>query len=148
MTQRLDARLNPHAPAVLSIFRIIFGLLFLCHGAAALFGVLGGPKVPVGTWPYWWAGLLELVCGILIAVGFLTRPAAFIASGMMAFAFFTEHLPNGFWPIQNGGEMSVMYCFAFLLLVFTGPGSFAVESQMGRGRLASNTTAPRRRWRR
>ena len=68
MTQQLDARLNPHAPAVLSLFRVIFGLLLLCHATQKMFGWPLGPQAPVGTWPYWWAGLIELVCGILITL--------------------------------------------------------------------------------
>jgi len=67
--------------------------------------------------------------GALITVGFATRPAAFIAAGEMAVAFFTQHLPGGFWPINNGGELAVMFCFGFLLLVFSGPGVYGIESR-------------------
>lgn len=148
MTANLDARLNPQAPAVLSLFRVIFGLLFLCHATQKLFGWPIGPQVPSGTWPFWYAGIIELVCAILITLGLFTRIAAFVASGEMAFAFFTQHFPKGFWPIENGGELAVMNCFAFLLLVFTGGGLYALDSRMGRGRVARSTAAPRRRWRR
>jgi putative oxidoreductase len=134
MTQRLDARLNPHSPTVLSVFRVIFGLLFLLHGLSKLIGWPVGPQVPAGTWPFWFAGIIELVTGILITLGLFTRPAAFIACGEMAVGFFTQHLPNGFWPIANGGELAVLYCFAFLLLTFTGPGAYALDTRVGRGR--------------
>ena len=150
MTHNLDARLNPHAPAVLSLFRVVVGLLFTCHGLSHLFGwpEAAGPAAPVGVFPYWWAGVLELVTGILVTIGWFTRLAAFIASGVMAFAYFTQHIETGFLPIVNGGELAVLYCFAFFLLVFTGGGAFAVESRMGRGRVAGGAAAPRRRWRR
>ena len=75
----------------------------------------------------WWAGALELLLGGLIVLGLFTRPAAFVASGMMAVAYFWMHLPDSFWPSVNGGEAAVLYCFAFLLLVFTGPGSLAIS---------------------
>jgi putative oxidoreductase len=133
MTTNLDARLNPHAPAVLSIFRVVFGLLFLCHATSHLFGwPMAAQQAPVGTWPFFYAGVLELVTAILITVGLFTRIAAFIASGVMAFAFFTQHLPTGIIPMTNGGELAVLYCFAFLLLVFTGGGAFAIESRRRR----------------
>ena len=142
MMSNLDARLTPHAPAVLSLFRIVFGLMFFIHGTTIVFGwPVGGAKAPVGTWPFWWSGLIELVAGLLIAIGLFTRPAAFIACGEMAVAYFWQHLPHGFWPIQNKGELAVLYCFAFLLLVFTGPGSYAVESRMGRGRVVTGRPA-------
>ena len=129
----LDARLSPHAPAVLSLFRVIFGLLFLCHASAHLFGWPSGPAAPVGVWPYFYAGCIELVAGVLITLGLFTRVAAFFASGVMAFAFFTQHLPTGIIPMNNGGELAVLYCFAFFLLVFTGGGTFALDA-MRRGR--------------
>jgi putative oxidoreductase len=148
MTQQLDARLNPHAPAVLSLFRVVFGLLFLNHAVSHLFGwpAAAGPAAPVGVWPYWWAGVLELVTSVLITIGLFTRIAAFVASGIMAFAYFTQHLPNAFPPLlPAGGEPAVMNCFAFLLLVFTGGGLYALDS---RRRTRVVTTTRRRGWRR
>lgn len=151
MTQHLETRLNPHAPTVLSLFRIFFGLLFLCHGTTGIFGWPGGPVVPSGGLE-WFAGLIELITGVLITLGLFTRPAAFVASGEMAVAFFTQHLPHGFWPINNGGELAVMFCWAFFLLVFTGPGAYALETRVGRGRALSlrrsSLRKPQRRWRR
>jgi putative oxidoreductase len=151
MTQQLETRLNPHAPTVLSLFRIFFGLLFLCHGTSGIFGWPAGPAVPSGALE-WFAGLIEVITGVLITLGLFTRPAAFVASGVMAVAFFTQHLPRGFWPINNGGELAVMFCWAFFLLIFTGPGAYALETRVGRGRAVSvrrsSLRRPQRRWRR
>ena len=130
MTQRLETRLNPHAPKVLSLFRIFFGLLFLCHGTSLIFGWPAAVVAPSGSL-FWLSGLIELITGILIALGLFTRPAAFIASGEMAVAYFTQHLPHGFWPIGNGGELAVMFCWAFFLLVFIGPGAYALDARGG-----------------
>lgn len=108
----LDARLAGFHSPVLSAFRIIFGLLFTIHGSQKLFGwpvAAPGGTAEVGSFPFWWAGLIEFVLGILITVGFFTRIAAFIASGEMAFAYFYQHWPPlkgggaSFWPIANGG---------------------------------------------
>ena len=133
MAHNLEARLTPHLPIALSVFRVIFGLLFLSHG---LSGVIGWPAAghvaPVGQWPDFYAAWIELITGGLITVGLFTRPAAFVASGEMAFAYFTAHFPNGFFPISNHGEASVMYCFAFLLLVFAGGGPYGLEGRHGR----------------
>ncbi len=108
----------------------MFGLLFLSHGLSSVIGwPAAGHVAPVGQWPDFYAGWIELITGALITVGLFTRPAAFLASGEMAFAYFTVHLPNGFFPINNHGEASVMYCFAFLLLVFIGPGAYALDSR-------------------
>lgn len=135
MPRNLEARLNGYLPIVLSVFRFVFGLLFLCHGTS---GVLGWPSAghvaAVGQWPDFYAAWIELITGALIALGLFTRPAAFLASGEMAFAYFTVHAPDGFFPINNHGEASVMYCFAFLLLVFSGGGPYGLEGRM-RGRL-------------
>ncbi|WP_212763792.1 DoxX family protein [Streptomyces sp. I05A-00742] len=128
LTDRLDAA----RPYVLSLFRIVVGLLFACHGAASLFGVLGGAAgqggtLEAGSWPGWYAAVIQLVCGVLVMLGIGTRGAALIASGSMAYAYFDVHQKLDLWPIQNGGEASVMFCWAFLLLVFTGPGPIALS---------------------
>src|SRR3712207_4644868 len=91
-----------------SVFRVVIGLLFSLHGAGTVLGVFGGNKgsgeaLPMGQWPGWWAGLIQLVCGILVMVGLLTRPAAILASGSMAYAYFTVHQPQGLLPVENGG---------------------------------------------
>ncbi len=131
----LDTKLTKFAPIVLSVFRIVFGLLFTLHGTQKLLGfpsAAASGTVPFGTWPYWYAGIIELVLGLLITVGLFTRIAAFIASGEMAYAFFTAHFPKAFWPIDNGGEASVLFCFAFFLLVFTGGGAIALDNVIRR----------------
>ncbi|OON76689.1 DoxX family protein [Streptomyces tsukubensis] len=123
--------LNRSQPYALGLFRIVVGLLFTCHGAASLFGVLGGTQgggtVPAGTWPGWYAAVIQLVGGALVTLGLGTRVAALISSGSMAFAYFHVHQPHALWPLQNGGEPSVMFCWAMLLLVFTGSGALGVD---------------------
>jgi putative oxidoreductase len=127
MTSKLDAQLSSRSPLALGVFRIVVGLLFLLHGTSKLLGWPGGPQVPVGTWPFWYAGIIEVAVGVLVTIGLFTRVAALIGSGQMAVAFFWQHLPADFWPINNGGEPAVLFCFAFLLLAFTGPGAFAAS---------------------
>lgn len=131
--QTIGGRLNPLTPYALAVFRIVFAALLLCHGTTALFGWPAPDAAQFGVWPYWYAGVIELLCGALLAVGALTRPAAFLASGTMAFAYFMGHAGLSFWPVVNQGEPAVMNCFAFLLLVFTGPGAFAVDTARSTG---------------
>lgn len=131
MNQALAARLDGFSPAVLGIFRIVVGLLFAMHGTVKLFGwpmALSGGTTPVGQWPYWWAGVIEVVVGLLLMLGLFTRPAAILGSGTMAYAYFTAHQPKALWPIQNGGEPAALFCFAMLLIAFSGAGAFAVDS--------------------
>lgn len=127
----LPLRLEQAQPYALGLFRAVVGLLFLCHGAASLFGVLGGAAgggtVPAGTWPGWYAAVIQLVAGALVLLGVGTRSAALVASGSMAYAYFKVHQPESLFPLQNGGEASAMFCWAFLLLVFTGPGALALD---------------------
>ncbi|MBB5958717.1 putative oxidoreductase [Saccharothrix tamanrassetensis] len=112
----------------LALFRIVVGVLFVCHGAQKLFGVLGAKgAVSITSWPAGPAGLIELVGGALIVVGLGTRVAALISSGAMAYAYFVVHQPEGLLPIQNHGELAAVYAWVFLLLVFTGPGAFALD---------------------
>ncbi|MFE7118990.1 DoxX family protein [Streptomyces sp. NPDC057654] len=125
-------RLDAARPYALALFRAVIGLLFLCHGAAAVFGVLGGAgpqggTVGTGAWPSWYAAVIQLVGGGLVLLGFGTRTAALICSGSMAYAYFDAHQATALWPLQNGGELSVAFCFAFLLLVFTGPGALSLD---------------------
>src|SRR5512140_1191655 len=93
--------------------RLVSGAMFACHGAQKLFGALGGPKM-TGSPMMLAAGVIELVGGILIALGLMAGLAAFIASGEMAVGYFMAHAPKGLWPIQNHGELAVLYCFVFL----------------------------------
>lgn len=130
--------------SALGLFRAIVGLLFACHGAATLFDVLGGPQgghsPTLMQWPGWWAALIQLVGGALVAVGLLTRPAALLCSGSMAYAYFSVHQERALWPIQNGGEPSVMFCWAFLAIAVVGPGAFALDRLLLRGRDATATS--------
>jgi putative oxidoreductase len=124
---QLTSRLNQFQPYALGLFRIVVGLLFTSQGVASLFGLLGREAENVGDWPYWYAAVIELVAGALVLVGLGTRSAAFIASGAMAYAYFTVHQPDGLFPLQNKGEGPALYCWAFLLLVFSGPGALSLD---------------------
>ena len=145
----MTERLNSAQPYVIGLFRIVVGLLFTCHGAASLFGVLGGAAggdggtVPAGTWPGWYAAVIQLVGGGLVLLGLGTRAAAFIASGSMAYAYFDVHQSMGLWPLENGGEASAMFCWAFFVLVFTGSGAFGLDRLLAR-RAAEPEPAPRK----
>lgn len=109
-----------------ALLRIVAGLLFAVHGAQKLFGMFGGQQAPMMT-QFWAAGVIELVGGILIAIGFFTSIAAFICSGEMAVAYFTAHAPRGTWPVQNGGELAVLYSFIFLYIAARGGGPWSVD---------------------
>ncbi|MGW8888218.1 DoxX family protein [Streptomyces sp. NPDC055749] len=140
----MSTRLNQAQPYALAAFRVVVGFLFACHGAASLFGVLGGDSVPTATWPGWYAAVIQLVGGILVALGLGTRIAAFVASGSMAYAYFKVHQSEALFPLQNNGEASAMFCWAFLLLVFTGPGALAVDRLFSsRGEAAQDGERPR-----
>ena len=123
--------LNPWAPRMLSVVRIVAGLIFLAHGTQKLLGFPASDMSPPMFSIFWFAGLIELVAGTLITIGLFTRPAAFIASGSMAFAYFIAHAPQNFFPALNGGDAAILYCFFFLYLVFAGPGSWSVDAQRG-----------------
>lgn len=113
----------------LAALRIIAGLLFLLHGTQKLFGFPAA--TPMGTPPIfsllWIGAIIEIVGGALIALGFYARIAAFFTAGEMAVAYFMFHAPRGFYPLLNGGELSVLFCFVFLYIAATGPGAFAIN---------------------
>jgi putative oxidoreductase len=122
--QSLLARFAPYFYALL---RIVAGLLFAQHGVQKLFGWLGGSgPVPMFS-QCGVAGVVETFGGLAIAIGAFTSPVAFVASGQMAVAYFQAHLPRGFWPIQNGGELSVLFCFLFLYIASRGSGKWSVR---------------------
>jgi putative oxidoreductase len=128
--KKLEAKLTSLSPLVLSVFRIVLAFLFLCHATSHLFGFPAArQQAPVGSWPIWWGGLIEIVAGLLILGGLVTRFAAFIASGVMAYAYFMQHQPKALWPINNGGELAALMCFGFFLLIFTGGGSLALDAK-------------------
>jgi putative oxidoreductase len=139
--KNLNAPLARHAPAVQSLFRFVYGLLFAMSGSNSLFDwpVPSKYVAEFGSWPAWYAGVIELVAGLLIAVGLFTRAAAFIASGQMAVAYFWIHQPRALWPIGdppggNGGALAILFCFGFLLLVFVGAGSYSFDAVHARKR--------------
>jgi putative oxidoreductase len=121
-------------PMVLSIFRIMTGLLLFQYGVAKLF-----KYPPVETFAkvelmslYGAAGSIELILGGLLILGLFTRPVAFILCGEMAFAYFLGHFPRGFIPIINGGNAAILFCFAFLYLACAGGGPWSADAAMGR----------------
>jgi putative oxidoreductase len=121
-------RLTEWTPYALGVLRIVVGLIFLEHGTQKLLGFPAGERAFVDVFTLsWWAGLLELVLGALITVGLFTRLAAFIASGEMAVAYWLAHAPQNFFPVNNGGDAAILYCFVFLFLVFAGPGKWSLD---------------------
>ena len=119
-----------------SVLRIVAGLLFALHGFQKVFGMFGGfggHGAPARMWSeFWVAGLLETPGGVLIALGLFTRPVAFLLCGEMAVAYFHAHFPHGFWPIKNGGELAVLYCFIYLYLFAAGPGPISLDRALRR----------------
>jgi putative oxidoreductase len=124
----VGSRFSEH---VYGLTRLVFGGLFACHGAQKLFGVLGGHQM-TGNPKMLAAGIIEFFGGSLIALGIAASLAAFIACGEMAYAFFTVHYPRGFWPIMNGGEPAVLYCFFFLYVALRGSGRYSIEGLVRR----------------
>lgn len=122
-------RLAPHAYAVM---RIVFGAMFITYGLQKL-GMLGGQAVPLAG-RMGVAALIETLGGLLIAIGFFTRSAAFIASGQMAAAYFMSHHPRGLLPVHNQGIPAVLFCFAFLYFAAHGAGIWSVDGKRGRNR--------------
>lgn len=126
----LEALAASWAPRLLSILRIMSGLLLLQHGTAKLLKFPAGvvpANFSVATMPGY-AGIIEFVCGILLVIGLFSRPAAFLASGMTAVAYFMVHAPQGFFPILNKGELAALYCFVFLYLAAAGPGPWSLDA--------------------
>ena len=130
----LNSFYSSWTPRLLSVLRIITAFLFIAHGAQKLFGFLAPPGAPtpslssqIGI-----GGLLEFFGGLLLLVGLFTRPVAFILSGMMAVAYFQMHAPGGFWPLQNKGELAVLYCFVFLFFSVAGGGEWSLDRLLRR----------------
>lgn len=124
----MEQSLTLWSPRVLSVLRIVTGLIFLAHGTQKLLGFPISDGVPPAFSLGWIAGVIELVAGTLVALGLFTRPAAFLASGTMAFAYWIAHAPQSAYPVNNGGDAAILYCFVFLYLVFAGPGPWSVDA--------------------
>jgi putative oxidoreductase len=128
LSQNALAGLEPYAR---SILRIIVGFTFMVHGSPKILGVLGGLGGKGATAPaftlFWFAGVIEVFGGALLLLGLFTPAVALLASGEMAVAYFKAHFPNGFWPVRNGGELAVVYCFVFLYLFVAGAGPLSLD---------------------
>lgn len=122
--------LEKYTPHALGALRIVAALLFMAHGTQKLFGF---PAPPDGglpeMWSLFWIGAwIELVGGALLVAGLFTRPVAFVLSGQMAVAYWMFHAPANFYPVLNGGDAAILFCFVFLLLVFSGPGAWSLDA--------------------
>ena len=131
--------LSTWSPRILSVMRIVTGLLFMQHGGQKL---LGFPASARSEFDFFSmsgvAGSLELFGGMLIIIGLFTRSVSFVLSGLMAFAYFIAHAPQSFWPILNGGELAAMYCFVFLYLSIAGAGEWSIDQIRAGRRQSSN----------
>jgi putative oxidoreductase len=146
--------LNRYTDPVYCLMRLIAGLMLACHGGQLVLGMFGGMEGS-GKMLTQFGGWLQLVGGLLIAVGLLTRLAAFICSGMFAVAYFMIHVANAktlmakFFAIasassqfSNHGELAVLYCWLFFFMFFYGPGRWSLDAMIGRGRSAAATATP------
>lgn len=135
--------LDSWSPKVLSLLRVVSGLLFIEHGLQKILhfppplppppgaaAAAAGAAAKAAPWFVQPAGYIEIIGGALIILGLFTRGAAFICSGEMAFAYFMSHAPKSFYPVLNGGDPAILYCFLFLYFVFSGPGPFSVDALM------------------
>jgi len=131
---RVNAVLTSLAPHALSLLRIVVGLLFLQHGLVKLFAFpMPFPNPPAVGTLIWYQGIIELIGGPLLILGLFTRPVAFILAGDMAFAYFMSHAPRSIYPIQNAGNLAILYCFVFFYLVFAGPGPWSIDARAAKG---------------
>lgn len=121
--------LNEYRPQALAVLRIVAALLFLAHGTQKLFGFPGGGNTVSLFSLMGLAGTLEVVGSIMLIIGLKTRIVAFILSGMMAVAYWMAHAPQSFYPVLNGGDAAILFCFVFLYLVFAGPGAWSLDSK-------------------
>ena len=142
--------IDPRTPlwlhgAAHSLLRVVTGALFMQHGVQKLFGLLGDPSRPWNGPPpmfsqFWFAGVLEVFGGALIVLGLFTRPVAFLLAGEMAVAYFQAHAPRGVWPILNGGEPAVLFCFVFLYLFAAGGGPYSADAALDARRRAGRAS--------
>lgn len=123
--------LQPHAERIYAVLRIVTGFMFTLHGMQKLFGLFGGMPPEAPAFIVYGAGSIEFACGVLVAVGLFAAPAAFLASGTMAFAFFLGHVipaKGNILPIVNMGELAALYCFVFLYIAAHGPGIWSADA--------------------
>ena len=127
--QHAGGTLDRYAPYALAALRIVAALIFMEHGAQKLFGFPATPEkgLPPALSLLWIGAILEFSGGLLVLVGLLTRPIAFLLAGEMAVAYWMFHAPLSLYPALNGGDAAILYCFVFLMLVFTGPGALSVD---------------------
>ena len=124
------AVLNAWAPRALAVLRIVAALIFIEHGTQKLLGF----PAPANAWAPaafsmpWFAGVIEIVGGLLLLIGFQVRAAAFIMSGTMAIAYWTAHAPRSLFPVNNGGDAAILFCFIFLYLAVAGGGAWSLDS--------------------
>ena len=135
MSNRIGAMASRFEPAAYALLRVIAGCMLACHGLQKVFGLLGGHTMPVGS-QLWVGGVIELVGGLLVALGLFTCPAAFVVSGTMAVAYFQFHwkldLSGKNWlPLINKGELAVLYCFVFLYIFAKGGGAYSLDRKRG-----------------
>jgi len=121
--------MRPFSAQLYAVMRIIFGLLFMSHGLQKIFGLFGGAPAEAPPFVVYGAGGIEMVTGALIAAGFFTRWAAFLAAGTMASAYWMAHGLNAFHPLVNHGELALLYCFAFLFIAAHGPGIWSADGE-------------------
>ena len=122
----MERWLGRYAEVVWAVLRLLAGVMFSLHGMQKLFGMFGGKVAEVPRMQV--AGTIELGAGLLIAVGLFGSWAAFLASGLMAFAYFMSHAPQGFWPVMNRGELAIVYCWLFLYMACRGSGRYSLDA--------------------
>jgi putative oxidoreductase len=126
-------KLNSFRTDLLSLLRIMAGLMFMQHGTQKILNFPEAPAWEVATFSLpWIAGMMELIGGAMIVLGLFTRPVAFVLSGLMACAYFMAHASQSFYPLLNGGELAILFCCIFLYFVFAGPGRWSLDAKMGR----------------
>lgn len=126
--------LSKYRSDVLSLLRVVSSLIFMAHGTQKLLGFPASERMPEAFTLSWTAGVLELVGGFLLLIGLFSRPVAFVLSGLMACAYWIAHAPRSVFPVQNGGDAAILFCFVFLYIVFAGPGRWSVDAMTKRDR--------------
>ena len=134
----MESLLGKYSPYIYAILRIFAGLLFAMHGSQKVLGIPPGNNPPASLFSLMgFGGALELIGGLMIAFGLFASYAAFITSGEMAVAYFMMHFPRGFFPIVNGGDLAVLYCFIFLYIAAQGSGVWSIDNIIAKGKLGS-----------